>query len=189
MKTATTSSLEERALNLLSSGIPAIQVADILGVDSSRISQLISEEEFSAKLVAAKYEVQQKHNLMDGKLDNLEDAVLERLTDTIGSVYKPLELVRILQVVNSAKRRGSQSMPEVGNERRDVINLTMPVQIINKFTVNAQNQVMRAGKQDLITIQSTSLKNLADDASNKLTQEILESNEESNSSNGEPSAS
>lgn len=156
MKTAVTSSFEERALSLLSSGISAAKTAEALGVDPSRISQLISEENFSARLAEAKFEALSKHNQADAELDTIESKLRTRMMETIDTVYKPMELTRMLQVVNAAKRRG-QSAPENIVEKAQIINLTMPVKIVNKLVTNINNQVVRANEQDLVTIQSGTL--------------------------------
>lgn len=174
MKTASTTALEERALELLASGIAATSVANILGVDDSRISQLISQEEFATSLMEKKFERQQRYNVLDDKLDSLELQVIERLEDTIDVIHKPLELARMLQVLNTAKRRGTTAPTNVDNEKRTVVNLTMPVQIVNKFQVNAQNQVVRTEGQDLVTIQSNALEGLAAADTAALQKQILQ---------------
>ena len=69
-------SVEERALHLLGSGVPADSVASALGVTPSRISQLLAEDSFSKKVAALRYDSLQKHNRRDGKYDSLEDTLL-----------------------------------------------------------------------------------------------------------------
>jgi hypothetical protein len=58
-----------------------------------------------------------------------------------------------------AKRRGS-SAPEHIHQQQTVISLTLPVQILNQVTVNAANQVIKAGQQELTTVQSGRLPGL-----------------------------
>jgi hypothetical protein len=72
---------------------------------------------------------------------------------------RPLEVARIYQIVNSAKRRG-QSTPESITAQQEIVQLIMPISITNKFTVNAANQVIQAGHQPLITVQSGSMQRL-----------------------------
>src|SRR5687768_9308931 len=136
---AKATTIEDRALALLGSGLPAVKVAEALGIDSSRISQLITDEQFAAKLSDAKFEHLNKHNEADNELDALEAKVRERLMDNLDAVYKPMELVRVLQVVNAAKRRGS-STPAAITEQTQILNLVMPTKIINKFVTNINNQ-------------------------------------------------
>lgn len=150
-------SLEERALALLVY-LPPGKVAESLGVDPSRISQLLADEEFKEKLATEKFEALNKHNNADAELDQIEDAVRARLLENIDQVYKPFELLKILQVVNLAKRKGSV-LPVGNTEVNKILNLTMPVTIIQQFTTNISNQVTRVGDMDLLTIQSSTIAN------------------------------
>jgi predicted transcriptional regulator len=149
-------STSERALTLLSQGVPAEAVAATLGVTPSRISQLLSDPEFASTLQEKKFESLQKHNERDSKLDALEDKLIEKLDKNLPLMMRPMELVRTLQVVNGAKRRGA-SAPTQLTAQQTIINLTLPTQIINQFKTNAQNQVTETGQQSLLTMQSSSL--------------------------------
>lgn len=149
-------STEERALALLGDGIPAETVAASLGLTPGRISQLVSDEYFSAKLIELKYRNLQAHTARDKKIDSLEDTVLAKIEETIPLVYRPMELTRMFQTLNGAKRRGS-STPESITEKQTVISLVMPVQIIQKFAANINNQVTTVGDKPLITMQSGTL--------------------------------
>lgn len=153
---AKANSIEDKALALLASGLPSVKVAEALGVDISRISQLVSDESFSSKLSEAKYDAIAKHNTADAELDEIESKIRSKMLDTLDSVYKPMELTRMLQVVNASKRRGS-STPASITEQQQILNLVMPTKIINNFVTNVQNQVVQAGTTELLTMQSSTL--------------------------------
>lgn len=155
---ATYTGTEERALTLLGNGVGPEQVASALGVSVSRISQLLSEPEFAAQVAEKRFYNLQAHNERDSRYDSLEDSLLERLQDCLPLMMRPMEILKAIQVINAAKRRG-QSAPEQITNQNTVINLVMPTQIINKFQVqtNIHNQVVQAGSQDLLTIQSSTL--------------------------------
>lgn len=154
--TSTTTTTEERALSLLGSGIAPDTVASALGVSTSRISQLIGDEEFATKLVALRYENLAKHNARDNEYDGIEDDLIIRLKDSIPLMIRPEIILKAVQVINAAKRRG-QSAPESITQQNTVVNLVMPVQIIQKFTTNINNQVVEAGNQKLVTIGAGTL--------------------------------
>ncbi len=151
-----TSSVEEKALNLLGSGISAEQVASALGVTPSRISQLLSSEDFAEKVAVIRYENLQKHNVRDNKYDSLEDLLLDKLKLSLGLMFKPETILKAIATVNGAKRRGQVVQDQV-TDRSTVVNLILPNVIAAKFVVNIDNQVTRAGDQDLVTMQSGSL--------------------------------
>lgn len=159
MNTTTSSnnnSTESRALTLLGSGVQPEIVAASLGVSASRISQLLSQAEFAAAVAELRFENLNKHNLRDSKYDEMEDTLLERMKDCLPLMYKPLEILKAIQVINQAKRRGA-SAPESITQQQTIVQLVLPVQILNKFSLNAQNQVISTGETDLITMQASTL--------------------------------
>ena len=151
-------SITERALTLLGSGIQPETVAASLGVSASYISQLLSQEEFAAQVAELRFQNLQKHNARDNKYDTLEDDLLERMKDCLPLMYKPLEILKAIQIINAAKRRGA-SAPDTITQQQTIINLTLPTQIVNTFRTNSQNQVVSTGQTELITMQASTLLN------------------------------
>ena len=151
-----TSSIEEKALNLLGSGVPAESVASALGVTPSRIAQLLSQKIFSDRVAALRYESLQKHNLRDSKYDSLEDRLILKLESSLPLLVKPESILKAITTVNGAKRRG-QSAPDQVSNQKTVVTLILPTIIAQKFSVDTNNQVTRAGEQDLLTMQSGDL--------------------------------
>ena len=155
-----TTSTEEKALALLGSGVQAEHVAAALGVTPSRISQLLSDEVFALKVATMRYENLRKHNERDGAIDGIEDLLITKLKASMPLMIKPDTIIRAFNVVNAAKRRGSSS-PEQTVNQQNIINLTLPTQIIQQFVKNTDNQVIKAGEQELITMSSNTLLNNA----------------------------
>ena len=159
MLTATqNTSLEERALTLLGQGIAASTVAATCGVSESRISQLLSDENFASQVSELRFANLQKHNDRDNNADSIEDKLLEKFSDLLPLMTRPMEVARAYQIVNQAKRRGSSSADAV-LQKQTIVQLVMPAQIVQKFQVNQQNHVIQAGDQTLLTLQSGSLLN------------------------------
>jgi len=154
---ATTNS--SRALELLGAGVSPQQVSLALGVDPSLISQFLAYESFANQVAELRYKALLKHNDRDAAYDGLEDALIKKLKDLIPFMHKPFEIIRALTAVNSAKRRGS-SAPEAITSQQTVIQLNLPVQIIQHFQKNSSNQVVSAGTQDLVTVQSSRMNTL-----------------------------
>ena len=152
-------STEQRVLKLLGTGIKPEVVAASVGISVSRISQLLSDEQFAAQVAELRYQNLSKHNERDGSYDSLEDKLLERMEDCLPMMHRPMEILKAIQIINAAKRRGS-SAPESITEKQTVINLVLPTVLVNKFQVNGQGQVVRVGEQDLTTIQSGVLENM-----------------------------
>lgn len=164
---STTSSTESRALTLLGQGLGPEVVAAAVGVSTSRISQLLSSPEFASAVAELRYKTLSKHNDRDAAYDSLEDQLVEKMKDLIPLMYKPFEVLKAIQVINSAKRRGA-STPEAITGQQTVVPLQLPSQIVNIFaiqgskdlTVNVHNQVVKAGAQELVTVQSSQMDRL-----------------------------
>jgi hypothetical protein len=148
--------IEEKALTLLGAGVSPEQTANTLGVTPSAISQLLSREDFAIEVTQLRYEALSRHNSRDAKYDELEDKLLAKMEDLLPLMMRPREVMSALRDVNAAKRRG-QSAPEQIHNQQTVVSITIPVQIVNRFVSNQHNQVVQAGDQELLTIQSGSL--------------------------------
>lgn len=156
MSNSTTSTTEERALALLGNGVPPGAVANALGVDPSRITQLLGEEGFAARVVEKKFESLSKHSERDSLMDGLEDKLLEKLKDCLPYMIRPMELLKAFSVINAAKRR-SLASTNTPIAAQTVVTLNMPQIAIQKFTLNINNQVISVGDQTLVTMQSGAL--------------------------------
>src|SRR3954462_6012515 len=98
---------QERALSLLGQGIPAEQVAGACGVTVSAISQLMSQEEFSKKVLEARFETLSRHNEVDTEYDNMERSLQKQFKGMMEwGLTKPLEVLKAMKEINSMQRRG-----------------------------------------------------------------------------------
>lgn len=159
MSTITSTSIKEKTLELLGQGIGPEMAASALGVTVSYISQLVSDPEFTKEVAERRFKNLAKHNERDNKYDQLEDMVLDKLQDLLCLVNNPLALTKILATLNAAKRRGSSAPQHITNQST-VIPLVIPTQIIQHFQVNGTNQVIKAGTQELVTVQSGQMNKL-----------------------------
>ena len=154
---AAPSTTRERALQLLGTGTcSAEQVAAACGVTASAISQLLSDEVFAGEVAALRYRNLSSNTERDSRYDDMEDKLLEKLHHSIPLMVRPMEVLKAIQVINGAKRRGAAG-DIAAIQQTNIVNLTLPTAIVNKFTTNMQNQVVSAGAQELLTIQSGTL--------------------------------
>ena len=160
----TTTATEERALSLLGQGCGPELVASAIGVSVSRISQLLSTPEFAEKVAELRFASLARHNERDQRADRIEDMLLEKLENVIPYITDPMKLVAAYTRINAAKRRGASS-PDAITTQTQVVALNIPSVVINQhvkndITVNINNQVIKAGNQDLVTVQSASMEKL-----------------------------
>lgn len=167
----TTSLTKDRALTLLGQGLGPEMVAAAVGVSTSAISQLISDPEFSARVAELRFQNLAEHSTRDRKYDSLEDRLLEKLENMLSFMVRPMEVLKAISVINAAKRRGV-STPEQITGQQQTISLALPAHLLGIYAsnsniqVNIHNQVIKAGEQELITIQSGRLDALSKEISN-----------------------
>lgn len=159
--TSVRSSSEQRALELLGTGLGPEIVANACGVSVSRISQLLSDPVFAEEVAKLRFNSLQKHNKRDNEYDGIEDDLIAQFRTVMPMMMRPGEILKGIQVINAARRRG-QSAPEAINQSSQVVTIVMPTKIIQHFTTNIHNQVINAGEQELITVQSGQMGKLTD---------------------------
>lgn len=153
---APASSTEERAEELLGMGIGAEQVAAALGVTPARISQLLADTRFADRVAQLRYQNLQQHNKRDHKYDQIEDSLLEKLESSVPLMLKPETILKAINVVNGAKRRGASAPEQIVNQQ-NIVNIMIPQVLKQRFVKNSENQVVVAGEQELVTMQASSL--------------------------------
>lgn len=145
-----------RILEMLGNGLSPTVVSSALGVSESYISQLLSEESFAHQVTTLRYQNLQAATIRDRSYDAIEDALIQKMTDLLPMMYKPMEVLRAITVINAAKRRGADA-PENTVINQTIVQLTLPTAITSRFVTNSNNQVIEAGDQELITIAAPSL--------------------------------
>lgn len=148
----------EKALVLLGQGVSIQQAALAIGVTEGYISQLMAQEEFANEVATLRFNNLQEHNTRDKAYDELEDALLTKMKDSIPLLMKPMEIRATLKTINEAKRRGT-SAPSHLLEKHQIVQVVLPAIIQQHFTanVNGLNQVVSVGEKDITTLQSASL--------------------------------
>lgn len=149
---------KNQILELLGQGLTPGVVASAVGCEPSYISQLIADEDFSSKIVAQRAKNLQAVNVRDRSIDTIEDKLLAKLEQTIDDnlLYKPRDILYAASVVNNMKRRGVPAHEAV-TINNSIVNLSLPTQVINSFTINHQGEVVSAGEQSLVTVPAHTL--------------------------------
>jgi hypothetical protein len=149
---------KERILNLLGSGLSNEVVSTTVGCDPSYVSQLMSDEDFRAKVVALRTQTLTANTERDKKIDAIEDSIIEKLRDSLEYVIRPDHLLRAFAVVNKAARRGiAPAAATVINNT--VVNLQLPTAATQKFTLSENGEVIEVEGRQLATMPAKSLLN------------------------------
>lgn len=147
-----------RLIQYLTAGVTPAEAARALGITPGAVTQLMQQPEVSAELEKAREEQLQRSTAIDAKYDALEDKLLTQLERTVPLLLRPAEIANVLTRVNQAKRRGAGHTATAAPAK--ILQLNLPIAIQTKFVLNSSNQVITAGEQELVTIQSGSVPKL-----------------------------
>ena len=156
--------MQERIINYLGSGISPSQVANAVGCDPSYISQMLANEEIAQAVSAKKMGVLTAVAERDRKLDALEDTLIAKAETALSSPFaciKPMEAIRALHTINSLKRRGDTVNQHV-NTGAVTVKVSLPKITMMQFTVDINNQVIKADDTSLVTMASGQVQGLSE---------------------------
>lgn len=129
-------------------GIRTGEIARAAGVSPGAISQrlaAVSENSGTAPATASAH---------DSAYDSLELRALAQLERTLAIVVDPLKLIRIVDSLNHARRRGG-ALAESSTSTS--IQLVLPTIIQNKIVLNSKNEVIEVDGRPLVTATPESL--------------------------------
>ena len=109
----------EQILALTEAGLTPATISTPVGVSESYISQILNESSIKKKVIEAQLAVLDERTARDAKYDALEDTLLAKMHSIAPQLYKPQDVLRALQAINKAERRGatSQQLAELSNSR------------------------------------------------------------------------
>ncbi len=147
---------KERAKKLLGTGVKPELVAITLGCDASLISQWLSEDAFREEVIALRVASLSAQTERDLKADSIEDALLEKIAESIDYIVKPRELFSAYHIINQAKRRGvGLGQGEVA--ANVVVNLVLPTVVQQKFVTNSRGEVIEVDGATTVTMPPAQL--------------------------------
>lgn len=138
---------KDRGLKLLGSGLGPTDVATALGCDPSFVSQWLMDDAFRAQVLAQRMESLQAQTVRDGKINDIEDELINKLQENIRYMTKPRDILQAFAMVNNAKRRGAQTAGSSINIDMKVVSIQLPAVAREHFLpkMNAQGEVVQVG--------------------------------------------
>lgn len=171
---------QQRVQNYLMAGISPARISELTGVSASYITELLQSSDFLQHAKDAQAEEYLVAKARDTKVDTIEDTLIGKVESLVNNpisfLGKPLEAIRALQMVNSLKRRTASfsGLDDQNGIAQTVVKLTMPVAIINNFTINQESvkvdskgNIIEVEDTPFVTIQHNELENLLEKQSCK----------------------
>lgn len=148
-----------QVITYLKNGISPIEISRALGITPGAVTQLMQSPQVSTEIAKMQAEQQARSSAIDARYDNIEEKLLMQLEKTVPLLMRPGEIANVLTRINAAKRRGVAH--QVAQGPAQVLQLNIPIALQSKFVVNSANQVVQAGEQTLVTMQSSNIPGLA----------------------------
>ena len=160
-----------KAQALLSSGVPKSQIANVLGVSPSYISQLIE---------AGQLHDVQSTNPRDAYWDQLELTLLERAKDIVEQTTNPKAIIALLRLTNQAVRRGSTTNDIANNPQitNTIVSIQLPERVASKLTLDERKRLVAIDEKPILTIDKKSLESLVSESKNEQPQQLSRQQQE-----------
>lgn len=150
--------LETQLIELLGQNLTQTQAAKAVGVDEAEISKLLTSSEFALAVSERRIVTLTAATKRDNTADDLEDLFAKKLKESAPFATKPLEIARIYQIVNGAKRRGASADDQAKiTNQTNIVVLQLPEVTKQKFTTNPRNEVVAVADRPMVTIDSNHL--------------------------------
>lgn len=153
---------QTRAIELLGDGHSQVAVSRALGLSESRLSQLMDDKHFAQAVADKRFAKLSYYDDLDKKYDKLEMDALNKLEKAMPlvSITAPEKLIKIIQTLNGAKRRGHDVDPSQTINHHTIVNLTLPTAVLTRFTTSPQtNEVVEIDGKPLVTASPSKIVN------------------------------
>lgn len=150
-------SSKDKILALASAGVSNELIARQTGVSASYVSQVLAEDSIRTKVLEAQLNLLDERTQRDAKYDAIEDLLLDKAKTVVSSLYKPQDVLRALQAINKAERRGatSQQLAELANKKESsIVALELPDRIKTRIVKSSKQEIMAVNGRALVTKDS-----------------------------------
>lgn len=152
----------DRIATLLSQGIRQAQVASIVGISPSRLSQLLKEDEELKNLIALKEADISKENAetvaLQGKVLTVKHALLDQMAALIpvSELRDITSAYRAIHEAEMAQKKGTLPTAPASPIQNNTLIVNMPVHALPRpsITVNEQNEVISVNEKTLAPLSA-----------------------------------
>jgi hypothetical protein len=149
--------VRDKIIDLLSQGLPQGVVAKACGVDDSYVSQLMADEDIRTQVITAKTKKVEDGVKVDNRIENIESLALERMENLLPYVTKPMDLARIFQVVNGAKKRTAELTGLNTNPTAPLVQINISMEAATQFKLSSDKQVVEVDGRSMATLPARML--------------------------------
>jgi len=145
----------DKVIEMLSRGYSQAVVAAAVGCDDSYISQILADTETRDLISARRLSVLESRVEVDDSIETLEKQALARVKQLLPLVTKPMEALRIFEVMNKAEKKTKDPVEQ--EAKSQVVNITLPQVAAVAFKLSPDRQVVEIEGRSMATLPSQQL--------------------------------
>lgn len=149
--------MRDKIIEMLGDGYSQTVVAAAIGVSDSYISQLVAEPEVAELIQAKRVAKLDGVKAHDDGIDSLEKDALAKMHRLLPFVTKPMEVVRIFEAANSAKRKHEQTGPQNVVPTTTIVQVQLPAAALSHFKISTDRQVVEVEGRSMNTLPAKNL--------------------------------
>lgn len=149
--------MNDKIVEMLGNNIPPGVVALACGVTQEYVTQLMADENIRAQVVSAKVANVETGVRVDNLIEDLEERALVRLGQVIDYASKPLELVRVFQTLNGAKKRTGELSGVNQNPTAALVQINISAEAAMLFKLSSDRQVVEVDGRSMATLPAKQL--------------------------------
>lgn len=151
---------KDQIIELLAQGISPSQVATVVGVEDSYISQLLADEDFALQVAEKQQALTERDIRFDETLQAAEAKALENIDRRL-PLANLQQSLQAFKVLNTARhRKDSRIMPQ-NQGAGIVVAIQVPVTIAPTYVLNQKSEIVEVDGKTMVSASPKQLENLA----------------------------
>lgn len=152
-------STSDQIVNLAAKGMMQVQIARMLGVDESYVSQVVNSEDGQKAIQEQAVQITEANDKFDKQIEDLEQTALDRVKLRLNQAnfQQSLAALKVLNALN--KRR--DTTPAARVTQGNVVPVVLPQSIAIQFTMNAQSQIVEVEGRTMVSASAGQLAHIA----------------------------
>jgi hypothetical protein len=148
---------KDQICELLGAGLDISVVANAVGCTPTYIGQLLSEDDFASRVTELRTKNLQGASKRDEKINNLEDAFLDKLDEVKDLLYKPRDVLQAVNTLNRMQRRGVPAEASLV-AKQPTVHLNIPQILVQQnFLLNNQGEVVEVDGRTMVSMPAHQL--------------------------------
>jgi hypothetical protein len=146
--------MEDRIVELAGAGVPNNIIASTVGCDPSYVTQVLGKEENASRVMEMRGAKAAKMLARDAKIEQIEDAALDRAMNLVNMQTDLMKVTRVFQVFNAAKKSSDHGINPAANGAGVTVTLELPQAAEMHFRLTSDRQVIEIEGRSMVPMPS-----------------------------------